>query len=66
MILDAEFIIKIKMSDLYMKSETIAPELRKKIIDEGEKRLRYYLSGYLSDPEGKIVEKDINFKIKQN
>ena len=66
MILDAELIIKIKMSDLHVKSDIIAPELRKKIIDEGEKRLRHYLSGYQMDPEGKMVEKDINFKIKQN
>lgn len=66
MLIDAEFTIKIKMSDLYVKSDIIAPELRAKIIEEGEKRLRYYLSGYLLDPEGQIVKKDINFKIKQN
>jgi len=66
MLVDAEFTVKIKMTDLFVVSDLVPLDFRNKIIEEGEKRLRYYLSGYLKDPENKVIEKEINFKIKGN
>jgi len=66
MLVDAEFTVKIKMTDLFVGSDLVPLDFRNKIIEEGEKRLRYYLSGYLKDPENKVIEKEINFKIKGN
>lgn len=60
--IDAEFSIKIKLPGLYVSNKLTSHELKKIIEQEGEKRLRYYLSGYLRDPENKVIEKDINFK----
>lgn len=62
MTIDAEFTIKIKMSGMFVTDKITGPEIKKMIQQEGEKRLRYYLSGYLLDPENKIIEKEINFK----
>lgn len=64
MLVDAEFIVKIKMTDLFVGSDLVPLDFRNRIVEEGEKRLRYYLSGYLKDPENKVIEKEINFKIK--
>jgi len=63
---DAEFTVKIKISDLVLPNNISAFELKKILHDEGEKRLRYYTSGYLKDPEGKVISKDINYKIKED
>jgi len=65
MTIDAELIVKIKLNDLWVDPKTSGPELKQRIQEEGEKRLRYYFSGYLQDPENKIIEKEINFKVKQ-
>jgi hypothetical protein len=40
--------------------------VKKRLLEEGEKRLRYYTSGFLLDPEGKVVSKDIKFEVKQD
>lgn len=66
MLVDAELIVKIKMSDFYVASDLVPADFRQKLIEEGEKRLRYYLSGYLKDNDNKVVEKEINFKLKEN
>lgn len=66
MTIDAEFTLKIKMPDMFVSPNITGPELKKMVQEEGEKRLRYYLSGYLLDPENKIIQKEINFKPKED
>ena len=65
MTIDAEFTVKIKMSDMFVNNNMSGQELRKFITEEGEKRLRYYFSGYLLDPENKIIDKDVKLKPKE-
>jgi hypothetical protein len=65
MFIDAEFKLTIKMSDMFMNPNQTEEEIRKKIKEEGEKRFRYYLSGYLFDPEGKSIGNEINYKVKE-
>ena len=51
--IDAEFTIKIKMDNMFVNPKLNGHELKAQIMQEGEKRLKYYLSGYLLDPENK-------------
>ena len=37
----------------------------KKIIEEGRKNINFYLSGYLFDPQKKIIFEDIKYKLKE-
>ena len=62
---NAEFTMKIKINDFPFPNNISAQEGKKRLLEEGEKRLRYYTSGFLLDPEGKVVSKDIKFEIKQ-
>lgn len=62
---NAEFTMKIKINDFPFPNNISAQEMKKRLLEEGEKRLRYYTSGFLLDPEGKVVSKDIKFEIKQ-
>jgi hypothetical protein len=62
---NAEFTMKIKINDFPFPNNISAQEVKKRVLEEGEKRLRYYTSGFLLDPEGKVVSKDIKFEIKQ-
>ena len=62
---NAEFTMKIKIDDFPFPNNISAQEVKKRVLEEGEKRLRYYTSGFLLDPEGKVVSKDIKFEIKQ-
>lgn len=64
--IDAEFVIKIKLTDITVPNNISGIELKKRLHEEGEKRLRYYTSGYLLDPDGKVITKDINYKIKED
>ena len=59
MIIDTEFTITIKMSDMYLNDNLSEEERIESITKEGEKRLRYYLSGYLLDPDKKIIHKNV-------
>lgn len=63
---NAEFTMKIKIDDFPFPNNISAQEVKKRLLEEGEKRLRYYTSGFLLDPEGKVVTKDIKFEIKEN
>lgn len=59
MIVDAEFTMTIKISDFIVHSKLSEEERMKALIEEGEKRARYYLSGYLFDPNGKNMKKNV-------
>lgn len=66
MVIDAEFTLKIKLNDLIVPSNISGFELKQRITEEGEKRMRYYASGYLKDPEGKVINKEVTYQIKEN
>jgi len=63
---DAEFIVKIKMNDLIFANNVSGIEMRQRLLEEGEKRMRYFGSGYLQDPEGKVIKKEVTYEIKEN
>lgn len=54
------------MPEIIVPNNISGLELKKKLHEEGEKRLRYYTSGFLSDPDNKVISKDINYKIKED
>jgi hypothetical protein len=64
--LEAEYTITIKLTDIFMSGSVTDDEIKTKVIEEGDKKLRYYLSGYLLDPDKKIINKDVTIKIKNN
>jgi len=64
--IDADFTITIKLSDVFMSNDSSDEEIKGRVTQEGEKRLRYYLSGYILDPEQKIINKEVSIKIKNN
>ena len=41
-------------------------EMKERLLQEGDKRLRYLTSGFLQDPEGKIISKEVTYKIKED
>lgn len=65
MIIDAEFTLKIKMENLDFPNNISAFELRKRLLEEGDKRVKFFSSGFLMDPEGRVVSQDITYKIKE-
>lgn len=65
MIIDAEFTLKIKMENLDFPNNISAFELKKRLLEEGDKRVKFFSSGFLMDPEGRVVSQDITYKIKE-
>jgi hypothetical protein len=63
---DAEFILKIKMTDLNFNNSISGMEMKQKLHEEGDKRLRLFAAGRLLDPEGKVISSEINYKIKED
>lgn len=66
MILDAEFTVKIKMENLVFPNNISAFELKSKLLQEGDKRMKYLASGFLVDPEGRVVSQEVTYKIKED
>jgi len=64
--IEADFTITIKLFDVFMSNDSSDEEIKEMVTQEGEKRLRYYLSGYLLDPEKKIINKEVSIKMKNN
>ena len=62
---EGEYIIKIKLNDIFMPSDHSSTELKDKIKQEGRKKINSYLTNSLFDPEKKIITEEINFKLKQ-
>lgn len=61
---DCEYTITIKLNNLDMSKGHTEEQLREKIIEEGKMGLRTYLSGYLFDPEKKVIFDETKFKLK--
>ena len=62
---EGEYIIKIKLNDIFMPPDHSSTELKDKIKQEGRKKINSYLANSLFDPEKKIITEEINFKLKQ-
>ena len=54
------------MNDLIFANNVSGIEMRQRLLEEGEKRMRYFGSGYLQDPEGKVIKKEVTYEIKEN
>jgi hypothetical protein len=54
----------INMKDFVRYSNESEEEYQHRVKLEGKKRIRYYLSGYLQDPENKIISEEV--KITEN
>lgn len=66
MIVDAEFTFTVKIQNFPMSDGISWMEMKERLLQEGDKRMRYYTSGFLQDPEGKVISKDVTYKIKEN
>ena len=66
MIVDAEFTLTIKIQNLPLPDGISWMEMKERLLEEGDKRTRYYISGFLQAPEGKVISKDVIYKIKEN
>ena len=64
MLVDAEFILKIKMNDLTFPNNISGMEMKQKLLAEGEKRVKFLSNGFLNDPDGKVITAEVNYKIK--
>jgi hypothetical protein len=58
---DVEYTVKIKISEYFVNPKLTEDEQIEVLTKEGDRRLSYFLSGYLFDPEKKIITKEINF-----
>ena len=56
---NADFTLTIKLGELFINPNSSDDEIELKLIQEGEKRLRHYLSGYLLDPDKKVIDKKV-------
>lgn len=61
----AKYTITIEINDLIMPPDHSSDQLIENIQDEGKKKLLAYLTGYLFDPEKKIIKEETKFELKQ-
>ena len=61
---ECEYNMKVKV-EVYMPNEHSSTELQDKIREEGQKKLKYFLSGYLLDPDKKVIHENFDFKLKE-
>jgi hypothetical protein len=54
------------MENLVFPNNISAFELKSKLLQEGDKRMKYLASGFLVDPEGRAVSQEVTYKIKED
>jgi hypothetical protein len=59
--IDCEYSLKVNL-EVILPDDCTKEEIDNKIKEEGTKRLRYYLSGYLLDPDKKFITDEIKLK----
>ena len=59
--IDCEYTIKVNL-EIITSDDLPKEEIDNKIKEEGKKKLRYLLSGYMTDPDNKIFTEEIKFK----
>jgi len=61
----ANYTITIEIDDLIMPPDHSSDQLIEKIQYEGKKKLLAYLTGYLFDPDKKIIKEETKFELKK-
>lgn len=56
---DVTYTLKIKIPNIFRYTKETDKEFNQRVKEEGKKRARYYLSGYLFDPTNKIIIEDV-------
>jgi len=59
--IDCEYSLKVNL-EVILPDESTKEEIDRRIKEEGTKKLRYYLSGYLLDPDKKVISDEIKLK----
>lgn len=59
-----EYVIRIKVSDIFVPSESTEEDLKDKIKKEGQKRIGQWIDGTMFDPESKIISEEVIIKHK--
>ena len=59
--IDCEYSLKVNL-EVILPDDCTKEEIDNKIKEEGTKRLRYYLSGYLLDTDKKVISDEIKLK----
>lgn len=59
---EISYSIEIKMPRFVRYINESDDDFEKRVKEEGKKRLKYYLSGYLFDPEHKTIFEQANFE----
>lgn len=65
---NVKFTLSVNLFNIFQYSNESDEHFEKRITEEGKKKLRYYLSGYLLDPNKKVFEEriEINEQIENN
>jgi hypothetical protein len=63
---ETNYSLTINMPDFVRYINESDEDFVKRVKLEGIKRVRYYLSGYLSDPDGKIITENVNITENKN
>lgn len=63
---ETSYSIKIKMSGFLRYINESDENFEQRVKKEGKKRMQYYLSGYLFDPENENIFEEINFEKLNN
>lgn len=67
MIIDAEFTVKIKMENLFFPNNISGLDMKSKLLQEGNKRMKYLASGgFLSESLQEVVSQEVTYKIKED
>ena len=59
--INCEYSLKVNLQ-VIVADDCTKEEIDKRIEEEGKKKLRYFLSGYLLDPDKKVISDEIKFK----
>ena len=62
---DTEYVVVIKMDNIYMPPGHSSDELREVIETRGRENLKKYFNNALFDPDKKIIFEDVKFKLKE-
>ena len=57
-----KFTISIRLDDFIRYSNETDDSYEQRLKEEGKKRARYYLSGYLFDPSNKNIFEEVSFE----
>lgn len=59
-----EYVVKIKVSDVFVSSESTDEDLKNKIKEEGQRKLGRWINNVLFDPDNKIISEEVIIKHK--